>query len=280
MKKFHLMHCIPNLNHEPNGYKEVVDTIRWGLEQLGYEVSYAVNSYNPSCTNIIFGAQMLPIEMMSHFSDNTIIYNLEQLRGLEPFQIRPEIHFCAKHFEVWEYSREHLKAWESIGNTTAKLVPIGYAPILTQIIKPVHQDIDVLIYGSSGEQRLKAFDLLAKAGLSSVFVCGLYGESRDNLIARSKIVLNINILPISQIFEIVRVSYLLANKKAVVATLDANTAVEDDIKSCIKFSTLENLVADCSQLIDNDTMRTNFENSGFEVFSHRDIRNILKNTLY
>ena len=29
--------------HGLNGYKEVIETVSWGLEQLGHQVSYAVN---------------------------------------------------------------------------------------------------------------------------------------------------------------------------------------------------------------------------------------------
>ena len=103
-----------------------------------------------------------------------------------------------------------------------KVVPISYAPILTCIESAANQDIDVLIYGAVGEQRLAVFASLGRllnGGVSAVFASGLYGAARDGLIARSKIVLNINNIPYSKIFEIVRVSWLLANSKAVVADI-------------------------------------------------------------
>ncbi|CAG1022551.1 hypothetical protein MTYM_01810 [Methylococcales bacterium] len=280
MKKFHLMQVIPPYRHKSFGCTELIETIKWGLEQLGYEVSHAINSYYPDCRNIIFVAQVLPIEFMKNFPDDTIIYNAEQMRGFTGDYIRPEMHFYAQHFEVWDYKAENLDSWASVENTrNIKVVPIGYAPILTRLVKPAYQDIDILIYGMTGENRLKAFDLLSAAGFTTVFACGLYGEARDNLIERSKIVLNVTLYQTCQQFEIVRVSYLLANKKAVVSVLDENTLVEDEMKSCIKFSTLETLVEDCRQLIDNDTMRTELENLGFEMFRRHDIRDILKTAL-
>lgn len=279
MKNIHLMHTILPGLHGLNGYKEVIDTVKWGLEQSGYEVSYAVNTFKTNTTNIIFGAQVLPIEYMNTFPEDTIIYNFEQIKGRPPSDICPELHFCAKRFQVWDYSPENLPAWASLGNTNVKIVPVGYAPVLTWIPKLPQQDIDILIYGMPGDLRLAAFDRLAHAKLSTVFVSGLYGEFRDNLIARSKLVLNINLYQTGQIFEIVRVSYLLANKKAVVATLDEKTFVEEDVKSCLKFTTHENLVVDCLELVQNEALRVNLENSGFEAFSQRDIRPILRNAL-
>jgi hypothetical protein len=59
--KYHLAHIIPNPRmHGLNGYKDVIDTLQWGLDQLGHEVTYAVNQISGEATNIIFGAQMIP----------------------------------------------------------------------------------------------------------------------------------------------------------------------------------------------------------------------------
>lgn len=262
------------------GCNELVDTLKWRFEQLGYEVSHAINSYEMGYTNIILGAQVLPIDFINGFPDDTIVYNLEQMNGLTGDYIRDEMHFYAKRFDVWDYKEENLVSWASVENTrNIKVVPIGYAPVLTRIPKPTLQDIDVLIYGIPSENRLKAFELLANAGLTIVFACGMYGESRDSLVVRAKIILNAGAYQLCQQFEIVRVSYLLANKKAVVSLLDEKTVVEEDIKSAVKLTTFDTLVADCSQLIDNETMRINLENAGFETFARRDIRTILKNAL-
>ena len=95
----------------------------------------------------------------------------------------------------------------------------------------------MLMYGLSGERRLQTFHGLSQLGLSAVFVSGLYGAARDELISRAKVVLNINLYARMRILEIVRVSYLLANKKAVVADRDANTSVEDDVmRDAVRFA--------------------------------------------
>lgn len=276
------MHCVPDVRHSRlhglNGYREIVESVQWGLQQLGHEVSHAVNRAEPDATNIIFGAQVLAIEFLQLLPADTIVYHLEQLRDNEVEQIREQIRYCAQRFKIWEYSQYNFACWSRLGVDSVKHVPIGYAPVLTRIPKAPREDIEVLMYGFSGNKRGNAFHLLSHAGLTVLFVSGMYGEARDNLISRAKIVLNVN-NDSGQIFEIARASYLLANRKPVVSTREPRTAVEDDIMSAVKFTDMEELVDDCITLLDDDAARARLATAGFESFSKRDIRKILSNVL-
>jgi len=206
------------------------------------------------------------------------VYHLEQLRDIDINQLRESIRYCAEHFKIWEYSHYNLDCWKRLGVDHVHHVPVGYAPILTRIPRAPREDIGILIYGHSGSKRGNAFHLLSLAELTVVFVSGMYGEARDGLISRSKIVLNVN-NDSGEIFEIVRVSYLLANKKAVVSIRDPGTAIEDDIIAGVKLTEMENLVEDCTKLIDDDNARSTLAAAGFDCFSKRDIRDILRNVL-
>jgi hypothetical protein len=280
MTRYHLMHCIPDPRmHGLNGYKEVIETVSWGLERLGHQVSYAVNEASGDATNIVFGAQVMPIAALQRLPSGTVIYNFEQIRDLRADQIRPEIRQYAQtsNFTIWDYSAANLPSWRGLGRPDVTVVPVGYAPILSRIAKAPQQGIDVLLYGLSGERRLQTVHALSQLGLSTVFVSGLYGPLRDDLISRAKIVLNINLYPQSKIFEIVRVSYLLANRKAVVADRDPNTSIEDDIRPAVRFaSSLKELVELCNGLIKDQAERVRVEEFGFSCISRRDIRDILK----
>ena len=88
-------------------------------------------------------------------------------------------------------------------------------------------------------------------------------------------VINVNLYEFAPIFEIARVSYLLANKKAVIAYKDADTFIEPDIESVVKFTDPERLVADCFGLVQHDELRNATEQRGYEMFRRRDIRDIL-----
>jgi len=276
MARFHIMHCMPDSQqHGLRGYQEVIDTLSWGLQQLGHEVSHAVNGSVRGATNIIFGAHMITVEGLAKLPDNSIAYSLEQARNLDPRQAPPTVQFFAKRFQVWDYSLANMGFWKGLGTPRVKLVPIGYAPVLSRIPGDVPQDIDVLIYGMSAPNRLLAFNQLSYAGLTVLFVSGLYGKPRDELIARSKLVLNVNMYDAAQIFEVVRVSYLLANRKAVIATRHPETFVEDDIAAAVRFTTMDRLVDDCRALIANTPARAALEARGFETMARRDIRAVL-----
>lgn len=275
-----MLHIIPHPKmHGLRGYKDVIDTVAWGLGKLGHQVTYALNQFHPTATNIVFGAQMLSIDGIKNLPDNSICYHLEQIRNLEPSQLKAEMCLCAERFEIWEYSSVNLPTWEKVGYKKIKLVPVGYAPILSRISKAPLQDIDVLLYGLTGQSRMIALHQLSHAGLTVVFLSGLYGDARDQLISRAKIVLNVNLYEFSQIFEIVRVSYLLANRKAVVATKDPDTFVEQDIGEAVKFTTIERLVEDCQCILADDRARAEMEDRGFGIIARRDIREILRGAL-
>lgn len=95
MSHYHLVHCVPAQRmHGLNGYKEVIETVTWGLEQLGHQVTYEVNKFVTSSTNIIFGAQVVPIAGLKQLPKKTIIYNFEQMRGL---QVKSESSFRTAH---------------------------------------------------------------------------------------------------------------------------------------------------------------------------------------
>jgi hypothetical protein len=269
MSRYHLLHCIPNPRmHGLNGYKEVIETVAWGLQQLGHQVSYGVNQLESGATNIVFGGQVAPLAALRQLPEGTIIYNFEQMNAATAQQAREQLKFHARSptFTIWDYSSANLPAWRALGRDQAKVVPVGYAAVLTRIPKPADQDIDVLIYGLSGQRRLHTFQALSMLGLTTVFVSGLYGKARDDLIARSKLVF--------------RVSYLLANKKAVVSDLDRNTTIDQGIKDGIRFvSSLDELTQACTTLIENDRERVAWEERGFYCMTKRDIVPILTDAL-
>lgn len=272
------MHCLPaqRIYHGLNGYREVIDTIFWGLKKMGHRVTYTVNDFSADAVNIVFGSQILPIDELVALPRNTIIYNLEQMRSPTNYQSTQEFRYCAENFRIWDYSPANLRAWQDVDVKNIEIVPIGYAPVLSSIPKARNQDIDVLFYGSPIGNRLDIFKAICGSGLKAMFVSGFYGAERDELIARSKIVLNVPSDDKAGIFEIVRVSYLWANKKAVIADLQPNAYIEDDIKGSVKFSPFADIVKNCHALIEDYPTRVAVEEAGFAAISKRDITAILK----
>ena len=158
-------------------------------------------------------------------------------------------------------------------NCEPRLAPIAYAPVLTRIPNR-EEDIDVLFYGMPSEARLAVFGEICSAGLRAVFACGLYGPPRDDLISRAKIVLNLNLYA-GKIFEIVRVSYLLANAKAVVANDYQGIDVEPELRDAVAIAPLERIVDTCVGLVSDNAARMALGRRGFEAMKRRDVRDTL-----
>ena len=87
--------------------------------------------------------------------------------------------------------------------------------------------------------------------------------------------LNVNYCTYARIFEIVRVSYLLANRKAVVADETAQTFVDPDIRPVIRFAPLSGVVDACRHLLASEKERVQLEEAGYAAMQQRDIVKIL-----
>ncbi len=280
--RFNLVHVVAGkrISHGLYGYAEVIESVRWGLEALGHEIAVTTNAVAKESVNMLFGFQLVNEIQMTAMPANTIIYNLEQLANLEPGKMVPQYGMAAKRFQLWDYSAENFPFWEhyKLGRPLIH-VPIGYAPTLTRIPPRRELPIDVLFYGIPTGQRLQTYYEICAKGMHAVFACGIYGQDRDDLIARSKIVLNLNMYNVSRVFEIVRVSYLLANGKAVVSDKYPQTLMEPDILDAVAFAPLEQVAEECLRLVDDEKARHELEERGRRIFEKRDIRSILSNAL-
>jgi hypothetical protein len=101
--KFHIVHIVPNPRlHGLYGYSELIETLQWGLNELGHETSAAVNSIGRGKTNIVLGGQMMGETELKQFPPDTIFYNFEQLAELSPEKLLPVWRVIAGQFLVWE----------------------------------------------------------------------------------------------------------------------------------------------------------------------------------
>ncbi len=280
--RYHLMNIAPTAAaagpmHGLLGHAEVIETVRWGLAALGHEVTVGNNSFRAAARNVVFGAQVLDVPMLASLPGDTVVYNLEQLARLSAAEVRPSVRFVAEHFEVWDYDRLNLPAWQAVGARSApKVVPIGWAPTLRRIPRREQEDVDVLLYGMPGAARMDVVRRVCGTGLGCVFACGLYGASRDDLIGRAKLVLNVNLYDRSRVFEIVRVSYLLANGKAVVSDVFPDSVINDDLRDAVAFTPQERIAQTCVRLVNDGPARAALADRGRAAFERRDIRDILR----
>lgn len=280
--KYNIVNIIPGERmHWLHAYDEVIETIIWGLREFGHEVTHGINKFEMNSINILFGHRFLSVDSLRELPRNTIIYNLEQIKGLSREDIlRNESNaYCIENFRIWEYSSFQRDIWESLNpKYPPTVVRIGYAPILTRIPKREYA-IDVLLYGETTNDRLRIYHLLSRAGIRCVYLCGIFGALRDDLISQSKIILNINKYTTTKIFEIVRVSYLFANRKCVLSDNSTAHAVEEDVQNAVYFMKGDTIIEECVRMLDCDDERVLLEERGYEAIIRRDISEILKQVI-
>lgn len=263
---------------QPEGYvhsaafAEVLEAVVCGLRALGADVSEGVNRLVvPGPQPIVFGANLLGDASVDVLPPGTIIYNLEQI-GESSSWCSPTYLRLLQSYQVWDYSARNIASLARLGVTVkVKHVPVGYVPELTRIMAAPVEDIDVLFYGSMNERRHTVISQLRQADLNAHAVFGVYGPARDALIARSKVVLNMHYYE-TNIFELVRVSYLLANRKAVVAECNPSTEIDPDIVDAVKLAPYEGLASACVQLVSDSEVRRALSERGFSRMSARDER--------
>jgi hypothetical protein len=270
-------------------YREVAETVKYGLQALGYNAIISDDKLMDNCVNIVFGWQFWQQSdpaRYSMLSEPTIFYNLEKIPDL-PGIVQSIFSATEARVPIWDYNIENCdlirqRYWVS----NVYYVPIGYMPEMSRISPTAEQDIDVLFYGGVTERRGKILEDLRDAGLKIEVLKNLFGLERDQYIARAKVVLNIHSEQnihwgsLKDTFEIVRVSYLLANSKAVVSEYsEKSTSIEDDLLDALVLVDYKDLVPACVDLVKNAKKRRFYERKGFSVISARDETIYLKEAL-
>jgi hypothetical protein len=246
-------------------FRELAETLNDGLSALGHDSVLAEEISVPGRRSVIFGSNLIAnLDAPPAFAPGSILYNLEQIYDGSPW-LTPELLAAFRAHTVWDYSRANIQALARHG-IAARHVPVGYVPALTRIPAAPAQDIDVLFIGSIGDRRLAILQALESRGARVVAVDGRYGKDRDRLIARSKVVLNIH-FHAAKVFEIVRVSYLLANRCFVVSESGSETAVETAFTGGVAFANYDSLVATCLSYLRDPRARQEVAARGFAIMS-------------
>lgn len=265
-------------------FRECMMFCYYGIKSLGYETSWLDGKIDPEAINIVFGSGATEWRTLSAQAPHIIIYNMEQVSPEVPWFDLTYFHQLM-NTQVWDYNLRNIEKLKAAGVPNIQYVPLGYCPELTEIADPtletstpIEQDIDVLFYGSISPRRKRTLDAIRARGLNVVSTENfqMLGSDRTKFIARAKVVLNIHYYETVGIFEIVRVSYLLANRKAVVSELSPHTDIDPDIKEAIVSGTLDELPELCWQLVQDHDRRAAVERRGFDIFSQRQVDKILK----
>lgn len=259
-------------------FRELAETLCHGLRRIGLLAEVTENRFDPGAVNLVLGWHLLDGAQLASLPPACILYNLEQMDERNR-DLRARLATLSENAEIWDYSQRNIDILRESGFTAPiRHVPIGYAPEMSRIKPAEEQDIDVLFYGSVNPRRAAVLEALRQAGLNVPHVFGVYGEERDRLIARAKVVLNMHFYE-SSIFEMVRVSYLLANRKAVVAECNVETEADGDLRGAARLVPYGQLVSTCLRLVETPEERRELESQALEAMLRRDETRILREAI-
>jgi len=265
----------PGYGHA-HAFDEIALSLNQGLKNLGKTSFITRRPEERKGRTIILGPHLLQAIPDTFILTNSILYNLEQIYDGN-YMFTHDYFDLLRRFEVWDYSDRNIEALAKLGVHVGKKCAIGYVEALTKL-PSVEEDIDVLIYGSMSERRTSIIKKLNEMGHNCRALFNVYGSERDAMIARAKIVLNVHHYP-TKIFEMVRVSYLLANKKFVLSETsqedEALTAIKDGIAQC----NYEDLTSQCVSFLKAPDERKRIAERGFSIFRQLRQEEILREIL-
>jgi hypothetical protein len=248
----------PNYSHS-QCFDEVAIGLQAAFRALSLKAGIFREPSQLGDITIVLGANLLPYVTVP-LSKRLVLFNLEQITPGSSW-LNGEYLSLLGRYPVWDYSERNVAELGRMG-IRAQHCGIGYMPELTRIA-PLEEDIDVLFIGSLNERRIAVLKQIAARGPQVEARFNVYGSARDGLIARSKIVLNLHFYE-SRVFEIVRVSYLLANRKCVVSEAGSDSLFESQFVPGIAFVRYHELAEACLQLLRDPARRNALARSGFD----------------
>lgn len=258
---------------------EFIRCLQAALQELGYDAPIVTDPAHIEDWGIALLPNLIPdSEFEAALPEKLILFNLEQVQQDSHWFRHDGYINLLRRYRVWDYSLLNSNALKEHGISNVALCEVGYMPTLTTIAT-AEKDIDVFFYGSINARRQHIFDQLTARGVHVVASDSSYAAQRDALISRSKIVLNIHFYE-SKLFEIIRVSFLLANGVCVVSEDGNDYALETPYHGGIAFAPYEELADVCVGLLANTSLRETIAQTGFKRFSQRSQADAVRDALH
>jgi hypothetical protein len=271
-------HCIWIVTPENYTHSHAFDEVALGLqgafEELGGSAPIVTQARQfAGRAPIIYGANLLAAEMVAHLPADSVVVNLEQVSDDSKW-LGSRYMTIMQQLPVLDYSARNRDNLAKKGITHAGVLEIGYNSRLTQIAHAAVKDIDILFYGSMNERRFKILKRLELSGLKVVHLFNVYGRQRDAAIGRAKIVINIHHYE-SAVFEIVRISYLLANRVCVLSEGDSADPDLQPFAGGLAVEPYGQLIERCYALLEDPAGRDAMAARGFAAIAGRSQAQIL-----
>ena len=228
---------------------EIADMFQGGLAELGHTADIQMFTLVPASINIVMPAVLFPIEALPKIPPATVFYNTEDLEHQPSDKQQAVLELTRRGFPVWDYARKNLGWFAARGYPDqVRHVPLGYAKTADRIVRlPWEQrTIDVLFYGKLTQRRVDVIAALMRTSLTVGAFSHAYGTLRDELMSRSKLVLNVPAVP-SFVAECPRVTFCASNQKLCVSERPSYP-LAPAWEEAITFVSYREIVATCQSL--------------------------------
>ena len=216
--------CKIAINDFHHLFDDVALSVAASLRDLGYECSMTANEMRADAINILIGSIMFNDALISsHLKQPYIVYQMEILDDHQGhLKNYPKyLDFLSRALSVWEYSPKNFEYLKSKGLKNLSYVPPGYHPACENFSwQESPHEFDFLFIGSLSPRRSEFLQSLINTGYRVGAITqnnGAFGENRDQVIANSKIIVNVHCFDDLDVLETVRISYLLSNHAIVIS---------------------------------------------------------------
>jgi hypothetical protein len=206
---------------------EAAEYCEYQLRRCGHQASLRKNFLSHEGINVIFGAHIIP-GSLHDLKENTIIFNTEQLAEDSVWMNDAYKKTLLNHY-VWDYSQSNLKL---IPHENKSLFSFYYEAKLKRIPDCPSKEWDLIFYGGINDRRKKILEELSNRGIKLKIIFGVYGADRDELISRSKAVLNLHFFD-AQLLQQIRIFYPLINKIPVISENYPHSSAPSFYSECI-----------------------------------------------
>ena len=168
---------------------------------------------------------------------------------------------------VWDFSDRNIQYFNKslsipcrdIGTRVPMDVFYPDSPSMKRHFSGRQKDIDILFYGARCPRRESMELKFKKNGFNTVFrYYDLFREERDDLISRSKVVLNIHYY-IPSSLETHRIEYLCSRGKCVISENSSDVILDKKFTQSILFSSTENMVKLATKFVNDEKARSFME---------------------
>jgi hypothetical protein len=273
--------CKIQINNLSNIFDDLVLSTAASLVDLGHECSVTTNELRLDAINILIGSVMFDeLLTSSQLAQPYIVYQLEILDDeLGHLKNYPSyLDFLSRALSVWDYSPKNMNFLKAKGFNNLAYVPPGYHPICEKVSRQKSRhDFDFLFIGALSKRRANFLGTLMKRGHKVGAITDskpAFGGIRDQVIANSKIILNVHCFDNLNNLETVRLSYLLTNGAVVIS----EQADHDPYEGAISYAKYEDLADYCDSIFSEGDFELRSKN-GYDAIKSIDMLDLLGHAL-